>query len=66
MIRIIGNLLLLFGHTILLFQSIEIGIIIKLISNVLLCYFFIKEKYYDMVVTLVAFAILEMFRLVYL
>lgn len=63
MTRIIANILLLLGHSILLFYNIKIGIIVKITGNILLINYFLKMKYYDMIVTLLAFSLLEIYRL---
>jgi len=63
MIRIIANSLLLIGHSILLFHHLKMGILIKIIGNSLLISYFAKMKYYDMIITLLAFSTLELYRL---
>lgn len=61
--RIVGNILLLIGHTILLYYSPTLGISIKLGGSILLLLYFNSIKLYDMSITIAAFSSLELIRL---
>lgn len=62
-LRILGNILLLSGQGILLYNNVSLGIIIKLIGGGLIMSEFIKSKDFDMVITMSAFFILDASRL---
>jgi hypothetical protein len=64
--RYLANIILLIGHTFLLYGSQEIGIIIKTTGALMLLLSFIKLKMYDMIVILVTFSALELTKLFHL
>jgi hypothetical protein len=64
--RYLANIILLIGHTLLLYGSPEIGIIIKTTGAFILLLSFIKLKMYDMIVILVTFSVLELTKLFHL
>lgn len=62
-IRALGNILLLMGQALILYHSMSLGIIIKLIGCTIVTSEFIISKDYDVVITMVSFGILDLSRL---
>jgi hypothetical protein len=62
--RYLANFFLLIGQSFILFSSIEIGIIIKVIGACLLLSSFIPYKMWDMVLVAGAFTLLDLSKLI--
>lgn len=63
-IRYAGNTLLLIGQYFILYQDMNIGILIKLLGGGLITTIMIKLKWWDMVIVLIAFSLLDFSRLI--
>ena len=64
LLRWIGNVSLLIGHFILIYVSVPIGLVICLSSNVMLMPWSVKEKYWDVLVLLSFFSVIEGSKLI--
>lgn len=62
-IRYGANLCLLIGQGLLLYDNQIIGIIIKLIGGLVLIRYMVSYKFWDMVVVLTAFQLLDLSKL---
>ena len=62
--RIVGNLLFIAGYAVVLFDSVELGVIIRLIGNVMSWPYFFKIKMWDMVTVRSFFAFIELTKLI--
>ena len=62
--RIVGNLLFIAGYVVVLYNSIEFGIIIRLIGNLMSWPYFFKIKMWDMVTVRSFFAFIELTKLI--
>lgn len=62
--RIIGNLLFIAGYAVVLFNSVELGVIIRLIGNIMSWPYFFKIKMWDMVTVRSFFAFIELTKLI--
>jgi len=62
--RIIGNLLFIAGYAVVLFNSVELGVIIRLFGNVMSWPYFFKVKMWDMVTVRSFFAVIEIAKLI--
>jgi hypothetical protein len=64
--RIIGNLLFIVGYAVVLFNSVELGVYVRLVGNLLSWPYFYKVKMWDMIVVRSFFAIIEVAKLIQL
>lgn len=64
--RIIGNAFFIFGYAVILFNSIHLGIIFRMIGNLMSFPYFYKVKMWDMMTVRSFFAIIEMAKIIQL
>jgi len=62
--RVIGNLLFIIGYTVVLFGSVELGVYIRLLGNLLSWPYFYKVKMWDMIAVRSFFAAIEIAKLI--
>jgi hypothetical protein len=62
-LRVIGNFLFILGYAVVLFNSVTLGIYIRLLGNLLSFPYFFKIKLWDMVTVRSFFAIIELVKL---
>ena len=63
-IRIVGNMLFIAGYAVVLFNSVTLGIYIRLAGNLLSFPYFYKVKMWDMVTVRSFFAVIEFAKLI--
>jgi hypothetical protein len=64
--RIVGNLLFIVGYVVVLFGSMELGVYVRLVGNLLSWPYFYKIKMWDMIAVRSFFAIIEVVKLIQL
>jgi hypothetical protein len=64
--RVIGNLLFIVGYVVVLFGSMELGVYVRLVGNLLSWPYFYKVKMWDMIFVRSFFAIIEIVKLIQL
>ncbi len=64
--RIVGNLLFIVGYVVVLFGSMELGVYVRLVGNLLSWPYFYKVKMWDMITVRSFFAIIEVVKLIQL
>lgn len=64
--RYIANLGLLIGQGVLLYSDVQLGIVIKILSGLIILYHMSIYKMWDMVIVLCAFLILDLSKLIHL
>ena len=64
--RVIGNLLFIIGYVVVLFNSVELGVYIRLVGNLLSWPYFYKIKMWDMITVRSFFALIEGAKLIQL
>lgn len=62
-LRVIGNVLFIAGYAVVLFNSVTLGIYIRLAGNLLSFPYFFKVKMWDMVTVRSFFAVIELAKL---
>lgn len=62
--RIVGNLLFIAGYAVVLFNSVELGVVIRLFGNMMSWPYFFKIKMWDMVTVRSFFAVIEVVKLI--
>jgi hypothetical protein len=63
-LRIVGNSFFIFGYAVILFNSVEFGIYLRLFGNLLSFPYFYKVKMWDMMTVRSFFAIIEFAKLI--
>jgi hypothetical protein len=63
-LRIIGNAFFIIGYAAILFNSVQIGIYIRLFGNLLSFPYFYKVKMWDMMTIRALFAIIEIAKII--
>ncbi len=63
-LRIVGNIFFIIGYSVILFNSIEIGIYCRLFGNIVYFPYFYKVKMWDMMTIRSFFAIIEITKLI--
>lgn len=64
--RIIGNTFFIFGYAVILFNSIHLGIVFRMIGNLMSFPYFYKVRMWDMMTVRSFFAIIEMAKIIQL
>lgn len=64
LLRIIGNAFFVVGYTVILFNSVEMGIYFRFFGNILSFPFFYKVKMWDMMSIRFFFAVVEIVKLI--
>ncbi len=62
-LRIIGNSFFIFGYAVLLFNSVQLGIVFRMIGNLMSFPYFYKVKMWDMMTIRSFFAIIEIIKI---
>jgi hypothetical protein len=62
--RYLANFFLLIGQGIILYSSLEIGILIKCFAGLIILSSLIKSKMWDMVIVLTSFILLDLSKLI--
>jgi hypothetical protein len=63
-LRIIGNTFFIFGYAVMLFNSIHVGIIFRMIGNLLSFPYFYEVKMWDMMTIRSFFAVIETVKII--
>jgi hypothetical protein len=64
--RIIGNAFFIFGYAVILFNSVHLGIVFRMIGNLMSFPYFYKVRMWDMMTIRSFFAIIEMAKIIQL
>jgi len=62
--RILGNFLFIFGYIIILFANVKIGILLRLVGNVMSFPYFFKIRMWDMLILRLFFGSIEIVKLI--
>jgi len=65
-LRIIGNAFFIFGYAVILFNSVHLGILFRMVGNLISFPYFYKVKMWDMMTIRTFFAIIEVAKIVQL
>ena len=63
-LRIIGNTFFIFGYAVILFNSVKLGILFRMIGNLMSFPYFYKVKMWDMMTVRSFFAIIEIVKMI--
>ena len=63
-LRIIGNAFFIFGYAVILFNSVELGIVFRMVGNLVSFPYFYKVKMWDMMTIRSFFAIIETVKII--
>lgn len=65
-LRIVGNAFFIFGYAVILFNSVELGIVFRMLGNLMSFPYFYKVRMWDMMTIRSFFAIIELAKIIQL